>query len=83
MKNSISSISPVVTRPSSPVAPSGRTQIYSEVSSSSGVKSSSEVNISKVAAMKAAIENGTFKINPEAIIQGMVNKGDLVIGSKA
>ena len=80
MKNSISSIS------TSPVVASkvtaAPTKAYREVAASEPKTKSSEVNISKVAAMKAAIENGTFRVNPEAILQGMVKKGDLLIVPK-
>lgn len=35
------------------------------------------VSLSKVAQMRAAIENGTFKINPERIVDGLIRSGDL------
>lgn len=36
-----------------------------------------EVSFSKVAQMRAAIEAGTFKIDPDKILDGMAKRGDL------
>lgn len=36
-----------------------------------------DVSFSKVAQMRAAIEAGTFKIDPEKILDGMARRGDL------
>jgi negative regulator of flagellin synthesis FlgM len=44
-----------------------------DVSSSEGTGSSAEVDMQKVAAMRSAIQNGTFVPNPEAIADKLIS----------
>ena len=70
----IPSITPNISSVSRPTAPAGDRE---SPAASTAPAASSEPSISKVARMRAAIEGGTFVVNPERVMTGLLESGDL------
>lgn len=69
----IPSITPNIPSVSRPIAPARP----GTPAASTAPAASSEPSISKVARMRAAIEDGTFVVNPERVMTGLLESGDL------
>ena len=76
----IPSITPNIPSVSRPIAPAGGRESPARPgtpAASTTSAASSEPSISKVARMRAAIEDGTFVVNPERVMTGLLESGDL------
>lgn len=76
----IPSITPNIPSVSRPTAPAGGRESPARPgtpAASTAPAASSEPSISKVARMRAAIEGGTFVVNPERVMTGLLESGDL------
>lgn len=77
----IPSITPNIPSVSRPTAPAGGREAPARpgtpATSTATPAPSSEPSISKVARMRAAIESGTFVVNPERVMTGLLESGDL------
>lgn len=68
---------PLVSRSTAPAGDRESPALPGTPAASTASAASSEPSISKVARMRAAIEGGTFVVNPERVMTGLLESGDL------